>query len=379
MKRETAVHRLTATRRAAALVMSVTLAACGGGSEGEMANEDTAVLVGPENIVVVDSVDLASGPSLSGSLQPERAASIRAEVGGTVLQTLAEVGQRVRVGTSLARIEDTAIRDAFFSAQSAVTTAQQAASVARRNAERATRLAEAGAIAERDLEAARVAATTAEAQHADANARLAQAQKQLESTRVLAPITGIVSERAVSAGDVVSPGLPLFTVVDPTGMRLEAAVSASEIGKLRIGAPVDFTVNGYGERIFSGEITRINPTVDPATGQVGVMVSIPNAGGHLLGGVFAQGRIGTDAKRALAAPLNAVQISSSGASVLRIRNGTIERVNVQTGIRDEQAERIEVVSGLALGDTLLAGAAQGYTPGTPVRIQSLADSPAVER
>lgn len=355
--------------------------ACGGGGAGEETTEeaDAAVLVGPETIVIVDSAELSSGPSLSGTLEPERVSAIRAEVGGTVLQTTAEVGQSVTRGTLLARIDDTAIRDAFLSARTGVTTAEQAAEVARRNADRAERLAEVGAIAERELESARVAATTAEAQLADAQARLAQAQKQLESTQVRSTITGIVSERAVNAGDVVSPGMPLFTVVDPTGMRLDAAVAASAIGALRVGAPVEFTINGYGERVFDGEITRINPTVDPATGQVGVLVSIPNPGGQLVGGVYAQGRVGTESKHALAAPLNAVRTDGGTASVLRIRNGVVERVDVQIGIRDEQDEQIEIIAGLAAGDTLLAGVAQGYTPGTPVRVRALEDSPATER
>jgi RND family efflux transporter MFP subunit len=380
VRRRTLNQGGTRLLRASAVIAALAWAGCGGSGGQEVEPDgDSSVFIGPESIVVVDSVDLASGPSLSGTLEPERVSAIRAEVGGTVLQTMAEAGQSVTRGTQLARIDDTAIRDTYLSARIGVTTAEQATEVARRNAERAERLAEAGAIAERELESARVAATTAEAQLADAKARLALAQKQLQSTEVRSTITGIVSERAVNAGDVVSPGMPLFTVVDPTGMRLEAAVAASAIGMLRIGAPVDFTVNGYGDRTFHGEILRINPTVDPATGQVGVIVAIPNPGGQLVGGVYAQGRVGAESKRALAAPFNAVRTDGSTASVLRIRNGLVERVDVQAGIRDEQNERIEIIAGLAVGDTLLAGAAQGFTPGTPVRMRSIADPPATER
>jgi RND family efflux transporter MFP subunit len=303
--------------------------------------------------------------------------NIRAEIAGTVLDTRVDVGERVRPGTLLARIDDTAVRDVFLSARSAVTTAEQAAELARRNVERSERLAEAGAIAERELENARVAATTADAQLADAQARLAQAGKQLESTRVRTTITGIVSERAVRAGDVVQPGMAMFTVVDPTGMRLEASVPASHVGLLRVGAPVEFTVNGYPERVFRGSITRINPTVDPATGQVGIKVSIPNSGGNLVGGVFAHGSVGVEQRRALAVPFGAVDTRVGGASVLRIRNGVLERVDVRTGLRDERAELIEIAAGLAVGDTLLAGTAQGYTAGTVVRVQAIDDRPAM--
>jgi RND family efflux transporter MFP subunit len=354
-----------------ALVLIVVVAAtCGGASsDAQPVNRDATVLLSPENIMIVDSANLSSGPTISGSLQPDRAAAIRAEVGGSVIQTLAEEGQRVGRGTLLLRIDDTAIRDMWLSARSGVTTAEQAAAVAQRNLERSQRLADAGAIAESALESARIAASSADAQLADARARLAQAEKQLAATQVKSPLAGIISARSVNAGDVVAPGAPLYTVVDPSSMRLEAAVAAAQLGSIRLGAPVEFAVTGYPSRSFRGRVDRINPTVDPATGQVVISASLPNDGGQLVGGVFAQGRVGTEATVALAVPADAVAIDGPSASVLRIRNGVVERVAVQLGLRDEQAELFEVREGLARGDTILVGAAQGFTPGTPVRIQ----------
>jgi membrane fusion protein, multidrug efflux system len=355
---------------AAIAILAFSLASCGGRStDAEQTEQDNSVLISPENLQVVDSANIASGPTISGSLQPDRAASIRAEIGGSVLETFAEAGQHVSRGTSLLRIDDTAIRDAWLSARSAVTSADQAATVAQRNLERSQRLADAGAIAESALENARIAASNAESQLADAKARLAQAEKQLAATQVKAPFAGIVGMRSVSAGDVVTPGTELYTVVDPTSMRLEAAVPASQLGRVRLGAPVEFTVTGYPGRRFTGHVDRISPTVDPSTGQVTINATVPNSKGDLVGGVFAQGRIGTDAKVALAVPTSAVTFSGPSASLLRIRNGVVERTDVQTGIRDEQAEMIEITAGLARGDTILTGAAQGFTPGTPVRVQ----------
>jgi RND family efflux transporter MFP subunit len=360
---------------AAALTLLSSIAACRSSDSEAEQPAQTAVLIGPENIVIVDSVEIASGPTISGSLQPEVASAIRAEIGGSVLQTNAEVGQRVTRGTLLARIDDTGIQDAFLSARSAVSTAEQSAAIARRNLERSERLAAAGAVAERDLEEARIALTTAESQLADAKARFAQAEKQLNSTRITSPITGTVSERAINAGDVVSPGMALFTVVDPRSMKLEASVPASQLADLRIGAPVEFTVTGYPDRTFTGRLNRISPTVDPATGQVVITASIPNTSGQLVGGVFALGRVGVTRREALAVPKTAVREAGDRAHVLRIRNGVVERVDVQIGIRDEQAELLEIASGVARGDTLLLGAAQTYTPGTPVTVQTLADRP----
>ncbi len=360
------------TRLGALMLLTLGLVAgCGGsGSRAEQPTADEPVLVSPGSIVIVDSATLHSGPTISGSLQPEHVAAIRAEIGGSVLATRAEAGQRVAKGDTLARIDDSAIRDSWLSARSGVTTADQSAQVAHRNLERTQRLADAGAVSERDLETARINASAADAQLDDARARLAQAGKQLASTRITSPINGIVSERAVNAGDIVSPGMLLYSVVDPGSMRLEAAVPASQLGDVRVGAPVEFSVTGYPERSFTGRIARVNPVVDPATGQIAIMATLPNQSGQLVGGVFAQGRVGAQTRRALAAPANAVIVNGDAATVLRIRGGVVERINVGLGLHDEQAERWAIISGLERGDSLLMGAAQGYTPGTRVHVQA---------
>jgi len=362
----------------ALILAMLVVAACGGRSSGtdEATGSagQTAVLVSPENLAVVDSVGLATGPAISGSLEPDRMATIRAEVGGSVLETAAEAGQKVGRGAVLARIDDTAIRDSWLSARSTVTSVEQAEQLARRNLDRAQRLYDAGAIAESALEDARVAATGAAAQLEDARARLAQAQKQLAATTIRSPLNGIVSQRSVHAGDVVTPGTPLYTVVDPTSMRLNASVPASRLAGVEVGAPVEFRVTGYPGRSFSGVLDRINPTTDPATGQILISAAIPNTGGRLVGGVFASGRVGTQSKFTLGAPIGAIQQTGQAASALRIRGGVVERVAISLGIRDDQAEMFEVIAGLEAGDTVLTGAAQGFAPGTPVRIQS--DRPA---
>jgi RND family efflux transporter MFP subunit len=195
----------------------------------------------------------------------------------------------------------------------------------------------------------------------------------VSNTVVTSPINGIVSERAVTAGDVVQPGAALFTVVDPRSMRLEGSVPAEELNQVRVGAPVTFTVNGYPGRTFTGRVTRVNPTADPATRQVRIMISIPNAEGRLVGGLFATGRLASESTTGMVVPVSAVDSRSSTAAVFRVKGGRVERVPVQLGIRDESAERIEIRSGVQPGDTLLLGAAQGITPGTIVRVSSPSD------
>jgi membrane fusion protein (multidrug efflux system) len=358
-----------------ALAFVLAISACSGGNAGETDSAGAEpTVVGKENIAIVTSGTLDSGPTLSGSISPERQASVRAQVGGSVLQTLVDAGQAVRAGQTLARIEGGGLQDVFLSARAGVTSASNSADIARRELERAQKLLAAGAIAERDMEQARRNAIAANAALADARARLSTAQKQVGNTVVTAPITGVVSERAVSAGDVVQPGGAMFTVVDPSSMRLEGSVPAEQLNQVRLGAPVTFSVNGYPGRTFSGRVTRINPTADPATRQVRILISIPNTEGRLVGGLFATGRVATESRTGMVAPVTAVDARTSTPSVFRIKGGKVERVSVQLGLRDESSERVEIRSGVALGDTLLLGAAQGITPGTIVRVSSPSDT-----
>ena len=328
----------------------------------------SVITLGTGSVVVLDSVVLKSGPGISGTLTPVREARVRAELSGTVLGTYVEQGERVEKGTLLARIDDRAVQDAYLSAKSQVRSAELNKEVAQRNAERAQRLSQGGAIAHRDLESANWTASSAEAQLADARARLAAAEKNVEYTTVRAPIAGVVSERAVSSGDVVQPGGSLYTVVDPTSLQLEGTVPAEQIGKLERGAPVEFSVSGYPGRTFTGRVDRINPSADPATRQVRVYVSIPNTEQRLVAGLYAEGRIGTAVRKTLVAPTSAVDQRGVTPFVLRIKAGNVEQAAVTLGARDDAGDALELRSGVTAGDTLLRSTATGVLPGTAVTV-----------
>lgn len=349
-------------------VLTLALASCKQkATDTGMAAADPVVLVGQENIAVAKLEELRSGPPISGTLEARTEARVRAEIGGAVERTFADEGQRVRRGVLLARLDDTAVRDSYLSARSAVRTAESALQIAQRNAERASRLAQAGALPERDLETAQLNATNAEGALADARARLAMAEKQLGNTMVRAPITGAVSERAVDPGDVVQVGAGLFTIVDLSTLRLEATVPVEEIDRLKVGVPVEFNVSGYDRR-FSGRIERINPAVDPATRQVRIYVVIPNAEQSLVGGLYAEGRVATDARRAVSVPVSAVDRRGTAPVIHRLKGGKVEVVPVRLGVRDEATELVEIQSGITPGDTVLLGSAQGVTEGAAVRV-----------
>ena len=134
-----------------------------------------------------------------------------------------------------------------------------------------------------------------------------------------------------------------------------------------MGTPVEFQVTGMSRRL-TGKIARINPVVDPRTRQVRIYVDIPNPDLPLAAGLFAEGRVAMDTKRALAVPLTAVDGRGTTPVLHRLAGGRVQVVEVKLGVRDEVAEMVEVLTGLASGDTVLLGSAQGITEGTRVRV-----------
>jgi RND family efflux transporter MFP subunit len=326
-------------------------------------------VVGPENIAVAVDTVLTAGPLLSGTLEPELAATVRAEVGGSVTEVLVDDGQAVKRGQVLVRIDDTAVRDAYLSARAALRSAEATAQLARRNAERSERLHAGGAIAERDVEDAQTNATTADGQLADAKARLASAEKQLSKTVLRAPFAGIAANVTVSEGDVVQSGGSLLSVIGPTSLRLEASVPVEDIAAVKPGTDVTFTVSGFERRSFGGKIQLVSPAVDPTTRQVRVIVSIANKERALVAGLFADGRVATERRQAVVVPRAAIDSRGIRPIVVRLKSGRVERLEVETGLQDRVSERVEVRRGLASGDTVLLGGAAGLAPGTPATVR----------
>jgi RND family efflux transporter MFP subunit len=356
-----------------ALLASLLLAGCKSRAEESPAAPPPALL-GVENIAVADTATLMAGPVMSGTLTPELGATVRAEITGTMVEVDADQGMTVKKGDVLGRIDDASLRDAFLSARTGLRTAQSNLELQQHNLERTERLHAAGAVADRELESAELTVKTAEGAVADARSRTTAAQRQLDKATLRAPFSGIVSEAKVSEGDVVSSGNELFALVDPSTMRLEAAVPVEQLSQVKQGIPVRFTVTGYPGREFEGRIERVNPVVDPATRQVRVIVTIPNASRSLVAGLFAEGRVATESRSAVVVPTDAVDRRGVRPVVVRLKQGRVEKVDVELGLDDTVNERTEITSGVAAGDTVLMGAAQGLTPGTVATVRSASEA-----
>jgi membrane fusion protein (multidrug efflux system) len=339
-----------------------------GGKNGDEAKQQPPMVLGPEDVAVVARGPVQSGPAITGTLAAERQATVRAQISGSVLTVLAEPGERVNQGETLARLDSASLTEAYNSARVAVTSAKASVALNQRELERQRSLLAAGAVAQRAVETAQQNLVVARATLAQYESQLANAQKQLAYTVVAAPFSGVVSDRPVSAGDVVQPGTAVYTVVDPSSLQLEAAVPAEQLGQLKVGSPVTFTVTGYTNRTFRGLISRINPAADPATRQVKVYAELPNSANDLVAGLYAEGRVESETRDGLTVPTGAIDRRMAKPAVMLVRDGRVARVDVEIGLQDDREQRVEIRRGVQAGDVVLLGAAQEIQPGTPVQL-----------
>ena len=340
-------------------------------AKGAKASADAKAVqltIAPEDLLTVQSNALASGPVITGSVQPERKADLRAEVSAVVLQVLKENGETVKRGDVLVKLDETAIRDSLSSAEQASRSASQALDQAERQLERLKTLRASGMTSAQALDDAEVRRNAAQSEVAAARSRAVLARQQLQRTLVRAPFDGVVSDRKVSAGDTAAIGKELLKVIDPTSMRFEGRVSADKISAVKVGQTVSFRVNGYGEQEFQGKVKRLDPSANDVTRQVEVLVGFVNAIQPKVSGLYGEGRIDSDSKAALMLPEGALVKAGDKAYTWRLKDKTLNKAELVIGSRDQRSGSYEVKSGLAAGDLVLRTPSSGLKDGQKVEM-----------
>jgi RND family efflux transporter MFP subunit len=327
------------------------------------------LLIAPEDLITVQSNSLASGPVVTGSVQPERKADLRAEVSAIVLQVLKENGDTVKKGDVLVKLDETAIRDQLTSAEEAARAASQAFDQAERQVTRMKTLRASGMTSVQAMDDSEVRRNNAASEVAAARTRAAQARQQLGRTVVRAPFDGIVSERKVSAGDTASIGKELVKVIDPTSMRFEGRVSADRISAVKVGQPVSFHINGYDNQEFRGVVKRVDPAANEVTRQVEVLVAFaPNSPQPRVSGLYGEGRIESEVSSALMLPEGALVKAGDKAYTWRVKGNALNKADLIVGVRDPRTGNYEVRGGLAAGDTILRSPTSSLKDGQKVQM-----------
>jgi RND family efflux transporter MFP subunit len=325
------------------------------------------LLIAPEDLVSVLNSAFAAGPSITGSIQPERQADLRAEVSAVVLAVLKENGDPVKRGELLVRLDATSIRDSLTSAEASARAAELALEQAERQFQRLKTLQASGMVSAPQLEEAEIRRNSAQSEAEAARARVVTARQQLQRTEIRAPFDGIVSDRKVSAGDTAQVGKEMLDVIDPRSLRFEGYVSADYIGSVRPGQKASFRVLGFTDREFSGRVARVNPAANATTRQVAVLVAFEDAAQQPnVSGLYAEGRLEAPDRAQLTLPSTAVVRDGDRAFAWRVTASQIEKVPLATGARDPRTGAVAILSGLAANDSVIRYPTAALRDGQPV-------------
>ncbi|MBI3666556.1 MAG: efflux RND transporter periplasmic adaptor subunit [Acidobacteria bacterium] len=352
---------------AAALAALATLAGCHNkGADPVRAAEAPAVQA---VVMKVGAEPFTATISVTGTLVSTTRVDVKAETIGHIVRFDKEEGDAVAAGETVVWLDEENYRLALRQAESGVQVSEAALAKARvmeahgrQEYERAQNLLQSGGITDKDLKAAWATEQDSRAQAALAQAQLDQARAALEVTRkklrdcqIHAPVAGEIQKKYVNTGAYVEAPTMLFSLVNNQKLELESPVATADLGPVRRGQTVTFTVNSFPGETFACRVIETSPAVDAETRSAKVRIRVNNSSGKLQAGMFAQGEILTGVvSQAIIIPASAVYRDDRSAKVSSVFVVEHEKaVRRQVRIGRERDGKLEIAEGLKPGDLLI--------------------------
>jgi membrane fusion protein, heavy metal efflux system len=326
-------------------------------------------------VTAVTPEPLAVSLRVTGSVQPieGRLAHVRPLARGRILDVLAKVGDHVTRGQALARFDNIEAGELAAQRESAradLARLRVQLGTATRQAERARRLAEIGAVPQREYEASLGEQQQVEASIRAQESAVAGLEQRLRRfgtseaaadassvATISSPLAGILVRADAAPGDVVDASSELFAVADLSRVYVQAHVFEKDLGKVRQGQAATVTVDAYPDQRFAGRVAVVGGTVDPRTRTVPVRVEVANADARLKLDMFARIDLATDATQpGLAVRREAVQ-TLEGRQVVFVKSGDTDFMVREVDTGRLSGPLVEITRGLAAGDVVVTAGA----------------------
>ena len=340
--------------------------------------------------------------TLTAEFRPYQDVDVMAKVAGYVRSINVDIGDHVRQNAVLATLEAPEIQDDVakakagvaaaeadvVTAQASIQRAQAASNIAGLSYKRIQDVAnrDKGLVPRQEIDVAQSKQMEAEAQLASAQSELKAAQEHkfeaqseysrtqamMQYTTIRAPFTGVVTKRYASTGSMIQAGIssqtqamPVVSLAQNDLLRLTLPVPVSDVAEVKDGQPVDVNVVSLGRKL-QGKITRYADSVQMATRTMETEVDVPNPGGSLVPGMYAEVHLHlANRPNVLSVPLDAVDgIGTSIQQVYIVRDGVIHLANVTIGL--QTPTRVEVLSGVQAGEKVVVGRHTGLSDGERV-------------
>lgn len=231
--------------------------------------------------------------SASGTIQPVNVVSVGTQVSGVIEKVYVDYNSRVKKGQLIAELETDTLQETLNSAQAAVTDTKAKLDYAKLTAERDKELFRQNFISRSEWEQSDLAVVTARSNYDKALAEMKKARKNLGYAKIISPVNGTIITKEVEEGQTVASSFQtpeLFTIAeDLTKMQIEAKISEADIGQIKQGLPVSFTVDTFPSDVFNGHVSqiRLQPSEDSNVVMYTVVISISNDELKLLPGMTA--------------------------------------------------------------------------------------------
>lgn len=303
--------------------------------------------------IIAATSDFSSNIGITGSIEANEAITLRSEVAGLVTGIYFKEGSNVSKGAALVKIND---RDIQAQLREVITRQNLSAS----NENRAKQLLAKGAISQEEYDT-----SLAELQTLKSQVQLIRAQ--LAKTTIIAPFSGKVGLRNISMGEYITPSTTIANLLSTNPVKINFSIPEKYVSQLKSNSDISFNIDG-SNKTFSGKVFAIEPGINQTTRTLQIKALAQNASGELLPGSFAKVKLSLSTiKDAILIPTEAVIPVLKGKVVYISKNGKAQQVPVETGTRT--ADKILVLSGLNVGDTVLTTGAMALKPDADVKVK----------
>ncbi len=337
------------------------------------ATAPAALDLAPADVLTLRRVDLARTLAVSGGLKAVDTAMVKAKVAGELQELQVREGDTVKAGQVIGRIDPADNRNRLEQAEQSAAAAKAQFDIAERTLQNNQALVDQNFISRNALDTSVANAAAARANLRAAEAAVALARKALADADLVSPINGIVSQRLMQPGERAAVDARVVEIVNLSRLELEAAFTPEDVIDLQVGQVARLHVDGRPEPL-NARVARISPATQAGTRAVMAYLALPGAPG-LRQGLFAQGEIELSRRPALALPPNVVRVDQAQPYVLVVTDGKVAQRVVRTGAHGlarfgdgAATAAVEVLDGLAEGDTVLRGTVGAVRAGTPARL-----------
>jgi len=325
----------------------VFMAGCGGDKEAPVVNYEPSVVVAAETAVVEWS-SLNARLKVTGSAAPWRRVSPGTKLMGRIIRVPVQAGDRVAKGQVLADLESRDLAAGVDQARAGLTMAEANRMNARAQFDRMTDLHSRGSVTDKNLEDAQARIQVTDAAVSQAMAAKDAAEAMFSYAVVRSPLTGWVTKRMVEAGDMASPGQPMFVLEDLSRIKVNLQVPEAHVVSISKGTPVEIVFDVLGES-FDAVVDNVVPSADSASRTYQVQVILGNKDGVIKGGMFARATFEGEPRQALLVPPSAIITRGQLTGVFILNDDDVARLRwVRTGPVSDRG--VEILSGLSAGE-----------------------------